>query len=143
MQRSQTVCVIAGALAAAALLAGPAAWAGTGFLTYEGWDSVQQGKGGEKKVVAGIDFWMQGSPPRRFKILGSIDGAARHGLMGRISFSNPEDDVAKQAQKVGGNAVIVTEAGAGRYVVVKYLPDSDVAATPYEPPPPPTLTARY
>jgi hypothetical protein len=143
MQRSQTVRVMAGALAAAALLVGPAAWAGTGFLTYEGWDSVQQGKGGEKKVVAGVDFWMEGSPPRRFKILGSIDAAARHTLMGRISFSSPEDDVAKQAQKVGGDAVIVTDSRAGRYVVVKYLPDSDVAATPYEPLPPPTLTARY
>src|SRR5271154_4699219 len=116
MKRPRTVRVLAGAMVAAALLAGPAAWAGTGFLTYDGWDSVQQGQGGEKKVVAGVDFWMQGSPPRRFKILGSIDGAHRKGgLVGAISFSNPEEGVAKQAREVGGDAVILTDARAPHY----------------------------
>jgi hypothetical protein len=144
MQRSQTVRVMAGAMFAAALLAGPTAWAGAGFLSYDGWDSVQQGQGGEKKVVAGVDFWMQGSPPRRFKILGSIDGAARRGgLVGRISFSRPEDSVAKQARDVGGDAVILTDARGPHYLVVKYLPDAPEAATPYAPPPQPTLTVRY
>src|SRR5271154_4996032 len=143
MKRPRTVRVLAGAMVAAALLAGPAAWAGTGFLTYDGWDSVQQGQGGEKKVVAGVDFWMQGSPPRRFKILGSIDGVARHGLMGRISFSSPDDDVAKQVQKAGGDAVILTDTQGPHYLVVKYLPDTPEAATPYEPPPQARLTTRY
>jgi hypothetical protein len=131
-------------LALATLFAAPAAWAGTGFLTYDGWDAVQQGQGGEKKVVAGVDFWMQGSPPRRFKILGSIDGAARRsGLVGRISFSSPEDGVAKQTRDVGGDAVIVTDARAPHYLVVKYLPDAPEAATPYAPPPQPALAVRY
>ena len=143
MQRSQTVRVMAGAIVAVALLAGPAAWAGTGFLTYDGWDSVQQGQGGEKKVVAGVDFWMQGSPPRRFKILGSIDGARRKGgLGGMIAFSSPEDGVAKQTREVGGDAVILTDVHAPHYLVVKYLPDAPDAA-PYEPPPQPALAVRY
>ncbi|HLY80237.1 MAG TPA: hypothetical protein VKQ70_12725 [Caulobacteraceae bacterium] len=140
MQRSQTVRVV---VLAGALLAGPAAWAGTGFLTYDGWDSVQQGRGGEKKVVAGVDFWMQGSPPRRFKILGSIDGPRRKGgLGGMIAFSSPEDGVAKQARDVGADAVILTDAQAPHYLVVKYLPDAPDAA-PYEPPPQPALAVRY
>jgi hypothetical protein len=144
MQRSQRVRVVAGAMVVMALLAGPAAWAGTGFLTYEGWDSVQQGRGGEKKVVAGVDFWMQGSPPRRFKILGSIDGARRKGgLAGMVSFSSPEDAVAKQTLAAGGDAVILTDAHAPHYLVVKYLPDAPEAAPPYEPPPQPTLAVRY
>jgi hypothetical protein len=144
MQRSQAVRVVAGAVVAAALLAGPAAWAGTGFLTYDGWDSVQQGQGGEKKVVAGVDFWMQGSPPRRFKILGSIDGPRRKGgLGGMIAFSNPEDGVAKQTRDAGGDAVILTDARAPHYLVVNYLPDAPGAATPYEPPPQPALAVRY
>jgi hypothetical protein len=144
MQPSQTVRGMVIGLVAAALLAGPAAWAGTGFLTYEGWDSVQQGRGGEKKVVNGVDFWMAGSPPRRFKILGSIDGARRKsGLAGVIAFSSPEDAVAKQTLAVGGDAVILTDARASRYLVVKYLPDAPEAAPPYEPPPQPTLAIRY
>jgi hypothetical protein len=144
MQPSQTVRGVVVGLAAAALLAGPAAWAGTGFLTYDGWDSVQQGKGGEKKVVGGVDFWMAGSPPRRFKILGSIDGARRKsGLAGVIASSSPEDGVAKQALAVGGDAVILTDARAAHYLVVKYLEDSPDATPPYEPPPQPTLAIRW
>jgi hypothetical protein len=143
MQRLQSVRVAAGAMFAVAMLAGPAAWAGTGFLAYDGWDSVQQGQGGEKKVVGGVDFWMQGSPPRRFKILGSIEGARRKGgLVGMASFSSPEDGVARQARGVGGDAVILTDARAAHYLVVKYLPDAPDAA-PYEPPPQPALAVRY
>jgi hypothetical protein len=144
MQPSQSVRGVVVGLVAAALLAGSAAWAGTGFLTYDGWDSVQQGRGGEKKVVDGVDFWMAGSPPRRFKILGSIDGARRKsGLAGVIAFSSPEDGVAKQTLAVGGDAVILTDARAEHYLVVKYLPDSPDAAPPYEPPPQPTLATRW
>jgi hypothetical protein len=144
MQLSQKVRIVAGAVVAAALLAGPAARAGTGFLTYDGWDSVQQGRGGEKKVVAGVDFWVAGSPPRRFKILGSIDGARRKGgLAGMIAFSSPENSVAKQVRQVGGDAVILTDAHASNYLVVQYLPDAPDAAPPYAPPPQPTLAVRY
>ncbi len=143
MQLSHRVRLVAGAMVAAALLAGPAARAGTGFLTYDGWDSVQQGRGGEKKVVDGVDFWMAGSPPRRFKILGTIDGARRKGgLVGMVSFSSPEDAVAKQTMTAGGDAVILTDARAANYLVVKYLPDApDTPA--YEPPPQPALAVRF
>jgi hypothetical protein len=143
MQRSEGVRVVAGAMVAATLLTGSAVRAGTGFLTYDGWDSVQQGQGGEKKVVDGVDFWMAGSPPRRFKILGSIDGAHRKGgLAGMVSFANPENGVAKQALAVGGDAVILTDARAANYLVVKYLPDAP-DTPPYAPPPKPVLAVRY
>jgi hypothetical protein len=143
MQRSQRVRLVAGAMLATALLVGPAR-AGTGFLTYDGWDSVQQGQGGEKKAVGGVDFWMTGSPPRRFKILGSIDGARRKGgLAGMVSFSSPDDGVAKQTLAVGGDAVILTDPRAANYLVVKYLPDAPEAAPAYEPPLQPTLAVRY
>ncbi len=143
MQLSHRVRLVAGAMVAAALLAGPAARAGTGFLTYDGWDSVQQGRGGAKKVVDGVDFWMAGSPPRRFKILGTIDGARRKGgLVGMVSFSSPEDSVAKQTLAAGGDAVILTDARAANYLVVKYLPDAPDAPA-YEPPPQPALAVRF
>jgi hypothetical protein len=143
MQLSHRVRLVAGAMVAAALLAGPAARAGTGFLTYDGWDSVQQGRGGAKKVVDGVDFWMAGSPPRRFKILGTIDGARRKGgLVGMVSFSSPEDSVAKRTLAAGGDAVILTDARAANYLVVKYLPDAPDAPA-YEPPPQPALAVRF
>ena len=40
------------------------------FLPYEGKNAVQEGDGGTKKVVDGVDFWADGAPPRPFKLLG-------------------------------------------------------------------------
>ena len=86
---------------------------------------------------------MAGSPPRRFKILGTIDGARRKGgLVGMVSFSSPEDAVAKQTLAVGGDAVILTDARAANYLVVKYLADAPDAPA-YEPPPQPALAVRF
>jgi hypothetical protein len=40
------------------------------FVSYEGKDAVREGQGGERKTVDGIDFWSNGAPPRKFKIIG-------------------------------------------------------------------------
>ena len=42
------------------------------FEKWEGKPNVQEGNGGTKKVVNGIDFWADGAPPRRFVLLGYI-----------------------------------------------------------------------
>ena len=34
------------------------------FLPYEGKNAIQEGEGGTKKVVDGVDFWADGAPPR-------------------------------------------------------------------------------
>lgn len=144
MRRSQAERAMFGAVVAAALLAGPVAQAGARFLAYDGWDAVQQGRGGEKKVVAGVDFWMSGSPPRRFKILGTIEGGARRsGVIGMIATSELEGDIAERAHKAGGDGVILTDARTSLYLVVQYLADSPDPAPAYEPPPKAVITVRY
>jgi hypothetical protein len=83
------------------------------FVAYEGKDTIQEGNGGEKKTVDGIDFWSNGAPPRKFKLLGYIsDTRLRSGLIGKIRMSGLESSVAKEAKKAGGDAVILVDANA-------------------------------
>jgi hypothetical protein len=87
-----------------------AAHAGTQFLTYEGPDAVKQGQGGERKTVDGVDFWLEGSPPHRFQVLGVIeDERLKSGLIGFIRMSSLEGDMARLVHKAGGDAVILTD----------------------------------
>ncbi len=149
----RTRLIVAGLILAALATAATPVAAGTEFLSYEGRDAIQVGQGGERKVVDGIDFWLDGSPPHRFQILGSItDERWRSGLIGVIAMSALEHDIAKRTKAVGGDAVILSDSHdniegysssalgnstsithaygthASRYVVVKYLPDEPVVS---------------
>jgi hypothetical protein len=85
--------------------------AATEFLAYEGRDSVQEGQGGNKKVINGVDFWVFGTPPHRFQVLGMIsDERWASGIYGLIQVANIERDIAKRAQLAGGDAVILQDS---------------------------------
>jgi hypothetical protein len=96
-------------VAAATLALGAPANAGTEFLAYQGPDAVKQGQGGDMKSVDGIDFWLDGSPPHRFQVLGVLeDERLKTGLIGAIRMSELERDMARMAKQAGGDAVILT-----------------------------------
>ena len=81
------------------------------FLAYEGKNTVQEGDGGSKKLVDGVDFWLEGAPPRQFQLLGYVtDTRHKTGLWGVISMSMLESDVAKLARANGGEAVILVNS---------------------------------
>jgi hypothetical protein len=103
------------AMALGALMAGvlvpQLASAAPEFLRYEGRDAVHEGRGGERKTVEGIDFWLRGDPPRRYEVIGSLnDRRHKSGLYGAIRMSGLESDLAKAAKAAGGDAVILDEA---------------------------------
>jgi hypothetical protein len=101
----------AAAIVLLAVAAASPGWAGTQFLSYQGEDAIHQGRGGEMKVVDGVDFWMRGSPPHRFQVLGSIeDERHKTGLIGAIVMSSLEKDIASNARRAGGDAVILADA---------------------------------
>jgi hypothetical protein len=92
-----------------AALAAPA-HAGTQLLAYDGPDAVKHGQGGEKKVVDGVEFWLEGSPPHRFQVLGVLeDERLKTGLIGLIRMSSLEKDMARLAHQAGGDAVILAD----------------------------------
>ena len=56
----------------------------TTFTEYRG-ASIVQGKGGTLRVVDGVDFWENGDPNRKYKILGVIDDSRGDGLISRMN----------------------------------------------------------
>jgi hypothetical protein len=96
-------------LAAATLCFGPMSKAGTEFLPYEGKNTVQEGQGGTRKTVNGVDFWEDGAPPRRFQILGTITDRRRsNGLFSHVGAL--EGDLVKLIKAQGGDAAIRSES---------------------------------
>jgi hypothetical protein len=107
---------LAAALAAAALLVAAPASASPQFLAYEGRNAVRVGDGGEKKTVEGVDIWMNGAPPHRFEVIGSLtDHRFESGLYGMLRMSGLDREIADAARKAGGDAVIL--AGEGDDVI--------------------------
>jgi hypothetical protein len=125
-----------------ALLASPA-WAGDQLSTYEGPDAVQTGSGGAKITKDGVDFWTDGTPPRRYQILGFLTDTRKDKLLSGHAVGS--SGLAKHVRQAGGDALIVMgqdERNAGivgginggfvwgrsvqkittKFAVVRYLP---------------------
>lgn len=75
----------------------------TEYRSYEGKSNVIDGKGGTKVVVAGMEIWDNGEPPRKFKIIGIIEDQRPGGL---IPMAQLRGDMVEQARKVNGDAII-------------------------------------
>jgi hypothetical protein len=76
----------------------------TKFTEYRG-PSIVQGKGGTVRVVKGVEFWENGEPDKKFKILGVIDDSSGNGPFSRSGDS--DSAIAKAAREHGGDAVIL------------------------------------
>src|SRR5947208_8950645 len=81
----------------------------TDFQSWEGRNSVVEGRGGTRKVVDGMDVWTFGDPPRRFQVLGVIQDE-RPG--GRLYVAQLNHDVVQKARERGGNAVILVSSAS-------------------------------
>ena len=77
----------------------------TKFTKYQG-SNVIEGKGGTVRTVDGIDFWANGTPNRKYIILGVIDDKRGSGL---ISRSSHDRNIVTKAKEYGGDAVILVE----------------------------------
>ena len=94
------------------LMAASPAWAKIEFLAYEGRNAIHEGQGGNKKTVEGVDFWSNGDPPRRYKVIGAIsDRRYESGLYGMIRMSGMDYDVAKVTKEAHGDAVVLEREG--------------------------------
>ena len=75
----------------------------TEYKVYEGKGSAIEGKGGTKVIVDGMEFWDNGEPPRKFKVIGIIEDERPSG---RIQMSQLRSDIVKKARDAGGEAVV-------------------------------------
>jgi hypothetical protein len=99
------------------------------FHWSEGQNSVVVGRGGTRKVVDGVDVWVNGEPPRRFRVL-IIVGDIRPGPA--TSLAELERDIVKKVRKYGGDAGIIISNPShvdpmlrvperSRFAVIKYV----------------------
>jgi len=73
------------------------------YQPYEGKSNFYEGTGGTKVVADNIDFWANGTPPRKFKILGVVTSEI---LSGRGDESMIRSAVAGEVKRQGGDAAI-------------------------------------
>jgi hypothetical protein len=76
----------------------------TNYYTYSG-PAVIAGQGGAAKRVDGIDIWLVGAPPRKFRIIGYIEDS-RPG--GPIPMAARNAKIASVAKSQGGDGVLIT-----------------------------------
>jgi len=87
----------------AALAAALSACVTTNYKPYEG-AAVQMGTGGARTSIAGVDLWEDGTPPRKYLVVGIIDDKRRNEALDRSSFHG---DIAKKVKENGGDAAII------------------------------------
>lgn len=75
----------------------------TEYKAYEAKNNIFEGRGGTKVIVDEMEFWDNGDPPRKFKVLGIIDDKRPAGV---ISMSQLQGDIVKKAREAGGDAVV-------------------------------------
>jgi hypothetical protein len=83
------------------------------YMTYQG-TGPMQGTGGTVRSMDGIEIWENGTPNRRYTILGVSDQqrSGRHD-------KSDDEELCKLAQKHGGNAIIMLTENQGQKAVVK------------------------
>ena len=75
----------------------------TDYQAYEGKNNLYEGQGGTKVVVDGIDFWANGSPPRKYTIIGMAVSEVGGGWGDEAIIRS---SVASEVKKQGGDAAI-------------------------------------
>jgi len=83
------------------------------YTTYQGTGPVV-GTGGTVRSIDGIEIWENGTPNRRYTILGVSD-QERSGRKDKTD----DKELCKLAQKHGGNAIIILTENSGQRGMVK------------------------
>ena len=90
----------------------------TGFTAYKD-NTVFLGHGGAVRSVNGIELWTDGSPDRKFRIIGVVSMKQEKGhslplpgmlnTLPQLAQSSPESHLASEAKAHGGDAVIIMQ----------------------------------
>jgi hypothetical protein len=75
----------------------------TNYYTYQG-SGIYEGKGGASKNIGGVDIWLVGTPPRKFRIIGYVTDSRPGGL---IPMAHRDADLAAEAKKNGGDGILL------------------------------------
>jgi hypothetical protein len=95
------------------------------YQQYEGRNNLYEGEGGTKVTVDGIDFWANGTPPRKYSILGSVVSEIGSGYGDEALIRSA---VAEEVKKRGGHAAILVNNNASFAGIVRTAPNFYMAA---------------
>ena len=96
------------------------------YQPYEGRNNVHEGVGGTQVVVNGVDFWANGTPPRKFAILGVVTSAIGSGYGDEAIIRS---SVASRAKQVGGDAAIQINNNTTFSGIIQFAPNIYTAAS--------------
>ena len=102
-----------------------AACATVDFQPYEGKNNLYEGEGGTKVVVDGIDFWANGSPPRKYSIIGMVVSEIGSGVGDEAIIRS---SVAGEVKKQGGDAAVQVNNNSSFAGVIRTAPGFYMAA---------------
>ena len=89
------------------------------FQPYEGKNNLYEGEGGTKVVVDGIDFWANGSPPRKYSIIGMVVSEIGSGVGDEAIIRS---SVAGEVKKQGGDAAVQVNNNSSFAGVIRTAP---------------------
>jgi hypothetical protein len=95
------------------------------FQPYEGKNNLYEGEGGTKVVVDGIDFWANGSPPRKYSIIGMVVSEIGSGVGDEAIIRS---SVAGEIRKQGGDAAVQVNNNSSFAGIVRTAPGFYMAA---------------
>jgi len=90
-----------------------------------GKNNLYEGEGGTKVVVDGVDFWANGTPPRKYTVIGVIVSEIGSGVGDEAIIRS---SVASEVKKRGGNAAIQINNNTSFAGVVRTTPNVYMAA---------------
>ncbi len=95
------------------------------FQPYEGKNNLYEGEGGTKVIVDGIDFWANGSPPRKYSIIGMVVSEVGSGYGDETMIRS---SVAGEVKKQGGDAAVQVNNNNSFAGVIRTAPGFYMAA---------------
>lgn len=101
------------------------------YHEFVGEPTLQQGAGGARDVVDGVEIWHKGAPNRPFIVIGYIDGEFADEWLAEDSL---RAQIAQQVKAVGGSGVIRTarrKAPGDAYFVGNVLVQDDEVRDEY------------
>ena len=100
--------------------------ASTDYQPYEGKNNVYEGDGGTKVTVNGVDFWANGTPPRKYAILGMVVSEIGGGVGDEYLIRSA---VSGEVKRHGGDAAIQINDNKSFSGIVRTSPGVYMAAS--------------
>jgi hypothetical protein len=95
------------------------------FQPYEGKSNLYEGQGGTKVAVDGIDFWANGSPPRKYSIIGMVVSEVGSGVGDEAIIRS---SVAGEVKRRGGDAAVQVDNNSSFSGIIHTAPGVYMAA---------------